>query len=95
MKLAKPILGMVKGQSALILDIGMGGAFVEHYGAAKTGDRTTLSFLWKSEEIAFECEIRRTEIVRAGGGKGEAMVSNSGMEFKGAVCSSAARLQDI
>jgi len=95
MKLAKPILGMVKGQSALILDIGMGGAFVEHYGAAKTGDRTTLSFHWKSEEIAFECEIARTDIVRAGGGKGEAMVSHSGMEFKGAVGSSAALLQDM
>ncbi|MGZ8853279.1 MAG: hypothetical protein ACXW2X_07770, partial [Thermoanaerobaculia bacterium] len=34
-------------------------------------------------------------IVRAGGGKGEAMVSHSGMEFKGAVGSSAARLQDM
>jgi hypothetical protein len=95
MKLAKPILGMVKGQSALILDIGMGGAFVEHYGAAKTGDRTTLSFNWKGEEIAFECEIARTDIIRPASGKGQAMVSHSAMEFKEPFGSSAERLQDM
>src|SRR6476661_802148 len=38
LKLAKPILGLIDGQSALILDIGVGGAFVEHYGAAKVGN---------------------------------------------------------
>jgi hypothetical protein len=95
MKLAKPILGMVKGQSALILDVGMTGAFVEHYGEAKPGERTTLSFNWKSEEIGFECEIRRTATIRPAGGKGEAMVSHSAMEFKKPFGSSDARLQDM
>src|SRR5438477_1442086 len=31
LRLAKPILGLLNGQNALILDVGISGAFIEHY----------------------------------------------------------------
>ena len=39
LKLAKPILATLAGHSALILDIGMSGAFIEHYGTVAPGNR--------------------------------------------------------
>jgi hypothetical protein len=80
MKLGKPLLAMLDGQSALILDVGIQGAFLEHYGAAKTGDRFTLSFRWKGDEIKFGCEVRRTDVIRPAEGN-QSTVSHSGVEF--------------
>jgi hypothetical protein len=80
MKLGKPLLATLDGQSALILDVGMKGAFLEHYGGAMTGDRFTLSFRWKGAEIKFGCEVRRTNVIRSAEGS-QATVSHSGVEF--------------
>jgi PilZ domain-containing protein len=95
MKLAKPILGDIEGQSALILDVGIGGAFVEHYGIAKPGDRFTLTFRWKGDEISFECVVKRTSTVRRGSADGQSTVSHSGVEFVEDGGASATRLQDM
>ncbi len=94
MKLGKPLLAMMDGQSALILDVGLEGAFLEHYGAAMTGDRFTLSFRWKGAEIKFGCEVRRTNIIRAAEGS-QATVSHSGVHFIETFGDSAAQLQDM
>ena len=56
LRLAKPILALLDGQNALILDIGISGAFVEHYGLTNRGDRFTLLFRWKGTDVEFEKE---------------------------------------
>jgi len=94
MKLGKPLLAMMDGQSALILDVGLEGAFLEHYGAAKTGDRFMLSFRWKGDEIKFGCEVRRTNVIRPAE-EGQATVSHSGVIFIEKSGDSTAKLVDM
>lgn len=94
MKLGKPLLGMMDGQSALILDIGMGGAFLEHYGAVASDDKFRLSFRWKGQEVAFVCAVRRTNVVRPAE-EGTSTVSHSGVEFVETIGDSNAKLQDM
>ncbi len=94
MKLGKPLLGMMDGQSALILDIGMVGAFIEHYGAMMTGDRFKLSFRWKGQEIAFVSEVRRSNVIRPAQDS-QATVSHSAVEFIEPVGDSSTKLQDM
>jgi hypothetical protein len=94
MKLGKPLLALMDGQSALILDVGMEGAFLEHYGAMMSGDQFTLSFRWKGDEIKFRCEVRRTNVIRPAEGS-QATVSHSGVQFIKMFDDSAAKLQDM
>ncbi|MEK6373700.1 MAG: PilZ domain-containing protein [Acidobacteriota bacterium] len=92
LSLAKPILALLEGQNALIIDVGIGGAYVEHYGTSGPGERFHLLFRWKSEDIEFLCEVRRSAVVR---GSAETAVSHTGMRFVEAVGDSEARLQDM
>src|SRR5262249_23282631 len=62
--LAKPILAQFGDGSALILDIGIGGALIEHHGRVETGDQKRLQFRWKGEDISFECVVIRSRVVR-------------------------------
>lgn len=94
MKLGKPLLASMDGQSALILDVGLEGAFIEHYGAVMTGDRFTLSFRWKGEEIRFRCEVRRTNVIRPAE-ESQATVSHSAVEFIEMLGDASAKLQDM
>ncbi len=80
LKLAKPILAGLSGENALILDIGVGGAFIEHYGEAKSGQKFTLSFRWKGSDIVYKAEVARTTVVKAAS-KGGLAVSQSGIDF--------------
>ncbi|MBV9493336.1 MAG: hypothetical protein JOZ54_03770 [Acidobacteria bacterium] len=95
LRLAKPILGLMNGQSALVLDIGVAGAFLEHYGTMTEGDRFTLSFRWKGQDVEFLCEVARSAIVRTPGGDGQSSVSHSGVRFVDAMGESRERLQDM
>lgn len=81
--------------NALILDVGMAGAFVEHYGEVQPGHRFRLSFRWQGEEVAFRCEVVRTMIVRQPGGDGKSAVSHSGVHFYEAEGESRRHLQDL
>lgn len=85
---------MLEGASALILDIGIAGAFIEHHGALMTGDRLKLSFRWKGEDITYLCAVRRTNVIRSAEGS-QATLSHSGVEFVEAIGDSAAKLQDM
>ncbi|HVS30853.1 MAG TPA: hypothetical protein VMS98_05305 [Thermoanaerobaculia bacterium] len=95
LKLAQPILGTWNGQSALILDIGVGGAFVEHHGMAKPGERASFGFRWQGHEIEFTCEVARTIIVRAPGATGQGPVSHTGVWLVKPVGDSFDRLQEM
>lgn len=95
LKLAKPILAMMETHSALILDIGMLGAYIEHYGLVHDGDRFPLAFRWQGEDVSFICEVVRTDVVRESLGAGQTSVCQTGVTFVEAIGNSAARLAEM
>src|SRR5207302_8484576 len=92
LRLAKPILALFDGQNALILDIGISGAFIEHYGQSKSGDRLKLLFRWKGTDVEFVAEIAHTVVVRQAA---NAVVSHSGVRFVQAIGDAETRLNDM
>jgi hypothetical protein len=92
LRLAKPILGLLDGQNALILDIGINGAFIEHYGTFPSKHRFRLLFRWNSEDVEFLCVVRRSSVVR---GSGDSAVSHTGARFVQPIGQSEERLQDM
>lgn len=95
LRLAKPILAAIDGANALILDIGMAGAFLEHYGTTESGRRFRLSFRWQSEPVEFDCEVVRTTVVREPGGDGLHPVSHTGVHFAAPVGDADQRLEEF
>ncbi len=95
LRLSKPILATMGDTNALILDVGIGGAFLEHYGKAESGDRFSLRFRWQGEEIELVCEVARSEIIRSPGGDGASSVSHSGVRFIESSPGSTPRLQNL
>jgi hypothetical protein len=91
-QLARPILAQLDQQNALILDVGVGGAFLEHYGVMAPGQRLRLQFRWRSEDIEFVCEVARTRVIRDAGTN---VLSHSGVRFVEAAGDSEARLHDM
>src|SRR5260370_9717940 len=89
---AKPIRALLDGQNALILDIGISGAFVEHYGQTNAGDRFTLLFRWKGTDVEFISEVAHTVIVRK---TGNAEVSHTGLRFTQPIGEAEKRLNDM
>lgn len=94
LKLTKPILASLDGENALVLDIGMSGALVEHYGTPDPGDKLILAFRWQGTEVEFVCEVARSTIAREATG-GKYAVSHTGLHFKKAIDNSIERLQDL
>ncbi|HYU25864.1 MAG TPA: hypothetical protein VEO74_11715 [Thermoanaerobaculia bacterium] len=94
LRLAKPILALMDGQNALILDIGIAGAYIEHYGALPPGTRFKLLFRWQRADVELLCEVRRARVV-CGGGDNLSVVSHSGVQFVEAIGDADARLNDM
>jgi len=92
LRLAKPILALLDGQNALILDIGISGAFVEHYGHSKAGDRLRLLFRWKGADVEFVAEIAHSVVVR---NTLNSVVSHSGVRFVQAAGDAESLLNDM
>lgn len=95
LKLAKPILARMGDGNALILDIGIGGAFVEHYGEATPGQQFKVAFRWQSQDVEFETEVARSEVVKQAGGDGRSVVSHTGLRFVHTSPEAETRLQDM
>jgi len=95
LKLAKPILATMDSANALILDIGIAGAYIEHYGAVQPGHRFQLKFRWQASDVEFTSEIVRTQVVRQYGGDGKSAVSHSGAHFVTPVGNATALLEDL
>src|SRR5436190_22887327 len=85
----------MRDASALILDVGIAGAFVEHYGKVEPGDRFRLKFRWRGNDVEFLCEVARTFVVRTPGGDGKNDVSHTGLRFIEPVGDSSEQLQDL
>lgn len=94
LKLPRPILATVNGESALILDVGVAGAFVEHHGRIEPGAHVTLCFRWQGEELEFMCEAARTKVVRPSA-DASAIVSHTGVRFADASAHSKQKLQEM
>jgi hypothetical protein len=92
LRLARPILGALDRQNALILDLGVAGAFVEHYGATMSDTRCHLQFRWQSDDIEFVCEVARTHVIRE---TANDVISHTGLRFTEAIGDSDARLHDL
>lgn len=94
LKLTRPILATALGGNALVLDIGIAGALLEHYGTPEPGDRFRLTFRWQGDDVEFVCEVVRTVVVRPGS-DGQSHVSHTGVRFVEAIGDSDDRLQDL
>jgi hypothetical protein len=81
LKLARPILATFDGQNALVLDVGIGGALIEHYGPSAPGERRTLRFRWDSQEIVALTEVVRSTLQRQVAGDGSSVLSHSATRF--------------
>jgi hypothetical protein len=92
LRLPRPILGTLDGQNTLILDLGVIGAFVEHFGVTAPKKRSRLQFQWKGDNIEIDCEVARTDVVRRAGANA---LSHTGLRFVEAVGHSEARLHDL
>jgi hypothetical protein len=92
LRLARPILGSLDQQNALILDLGVAGAFIEHYGATAPGARVRLQLRWQTEDIEYVCEVARTNVVRR---SGENALSHTGVRFVEAVGNSEELLHNL
>jgi hypothetical protein len=94
LKLARPIIAAVDGASALLLDVGVAGAFVEHHGRLEPGTHFSLTFRWQGDELEFECEVARTKVVRPSA-DAAAVVSHSGVRFVDASAGSSEKLRQM
>lgn len=95
LKLSKPILATLGDSNALILDVGLAGAFLEHHGKAEPGQRFTLTFRWQGTDVQFVCAVMRTTIVGEGRGDEKSVVSHTGVRFVEAVGDANRHLQDL
>ena len=92
LRLGKPILGLLDDQNALILDIGVSGAYVEHYGKPAIGSRVTLLFRWKGADVGFHCNVVRTDVIRSAAND---VVSHTDLQFAQPIGQSEARVNDM
>lgn len=95
LKLSKPILATMGTSNALILDIGIAGAFLEHFGTAESGEHFQLTFRWQGEDVTFQCEVVRSTVVRLPAGDGKSVASHTGVRFVEGTADGRARLQDL
>lgn len=94
LRLTKPILALVDDHNALILDIGIGGAFIEHHGEMRQGHRFRMLFRWHGEDVEFACQVVRSDIVRAAT-SGRPAVAHTAVRIVESIGNSEARLQDM
>jgi hypothetical protein len=94
LKLAKPLLALLDGNNALVLDIGVGGAYVEHYGVLRPGVQARLAFRWQGVDVQFQCEAVRSTVVREKA-KARTAISQSAFRFIEAVGDANERLLEM
>ncbi len=92
LRLAKPIIAQLDDQNALILDIGVGGAYIEHYGLTEPGRRYRLLFRWNGADVVFESEVIRSQEVRRAGSE---LASHTALRFVESTGDADLRLQDM
>lgn len=92
LRLARPILGTLDNQNALILDLGVSGAFIEHYGVTTSKRSCRLKIIWQGGDIEYESQVMRTLVIKV---SGPDLVSHTGLRFIKPIGDSEERLQDL
>jgi hypothetical protein len=91
LKLAKPLMALLDGHNALILDIGVAGAFIEHYGRLQPGARVRLTFRWQANDVEFGCSVVRSNVVR----DDAKVMSQTALQFVESVGDATTRLKQM
>ena len=86
------MLAMLGSDNVLILDIGVGGALIEHHGLLAIHNPVRLLFRWKSDDVEFHGEALASEIIR---GDGPSSVSHTEIAFLKPVGNSERALGDM
>lgn len=63
-KLDLPLGGRFGPTNVLILDVGLGGALLEHHAPISLSEKRKLTFLWDGHELAFNAELVQTNLSR-------------------------------
>jgi hypothetical protein len=92
--LAKPILAQFGAANSLILDIGVGGALIEHHGPADSWEQRELRFKWKGEDVALPVEVIRSRVIRELPAM-QTVTSHTGVRFLDVPGSAAEHLNDM
>src|SRR5687767_8850406 len=101
LQLAEPIPATLNDLDAILLDIGVAGALVEHGGSVAVGSDTTLRFQSSNGDIEFMCEVVRSSspqplpagVIQFPGTEVPERKYQSGVRFLRAVGDSAERLR--
>lgn len=94
LQLAKPILSRFGDANALILDIGVSGALLEHHGRAESGEQRLLRFRWKGEDIELTVWVIRSRVVRERPAM-QTVTSHTGVRFLDSSRPAAEHLNDM
>jgi hypothetical protein len=86
LRLDRPVVGRFGASNILILNIGVGGALLEHHALIEVGEKRRLLFQWNEKAIVLEAEVVRSTVERfAGSGEKKTPVYNSGIRFVEAI----------
>jgi hypothetical protein len=94
LKLARPLMALLDGANALILDIGIAGALVEHYGHLRPGTHARLTFRWQGSDVEFRCVATRSTVVREKE-HARAVVSQTALQFEEGIADAEERLREL
>jgi hypothetical protein len=94
LRLAKPILALIDDHNALIMDIGISGAFIEHHGEMRQGQRFRMLFRWHGKDVEFACQVVRSDVVRPAT-SGRPAVAHTAVTIVESIGDSEDRLQDM
>jgi hypothetical protein len=93
LKLSKPLLATMEGYGALVLDIAMSGALVEHYGTVTCGQGMKLTLPWEGTSIEIRCQVARSGVIRTAS-DGSA-VCHTGLQFVALTTEAEKKLQEM
>ena len=94
LKLARPLMALLDGGNALVLDIGIGGALVEHYGHLRAGTHVKLTFRWQGSDVEFLCTATRSNVVREKA-TARSVVSQTAIQFEKGIGNAEERLREL
>jgi hypothetical protein len=80
LSLANPAIASLGAGAALVLDLGVGGALVEHEGEISPGGRTSLRIRWYQYEIELACQAVHSRLMNRST-ETRTAVSHSGLRF--------------
>jgi hypothetical protein len=95
LRLIQPVEALFDDYTGLILDLGITGALVEHYGELTRGTQITLRFHWKGYALEFSSSAMRSIVLRPASATGTRPLSQTGLRFDSAKGDSEEHLREM